>query len=220
MRVTINRQKLGLEDLTFGFGSEQQTRGNQTVTITKINAANLPFDETQTLVEVLDTQYPAIEIVASSINDVNTIVANLLNIDLVSLNMSEIKTVADDLQNSGLTYSEDLGSILDPIEVGNNTGSAIEVVATNIADILQAPINAQITITKAEEALASANLADKWASELEDVEVVIGQYSAFHWAMKAAAAVNALVNVYTKTEADARFVPLNNNFTLDLGGLV
>jgi hypothetical protein len=50
-QITINRQAMGLEDLLFGVGTETQTRGGQTGIVTKINASNLPFDETKTLLQ-------------------------------------------------------------------------------------------------------------------------------------------------------------------------
>ena len=53
--IIINRQKLGIEDLAFGTGTETQTRGGQSVEITLINAANLPFNETQTLFDWVKT---------------------------------------------------------------------------------------------------------------------------------------------------------------------
>lgn len=59
MQVTINRQLLGIEDLLFGVGTVEQIRGGQLLTVTKINAANLPFDNTRTLAEamlVIDTE--------------------------------------------------------------------------------------------------------------------------------------------------------------------
>jgi hypothetical protein len=54
MKVVLNRQKAGLEDLTFGVGTETQIRNGQEVIVTKINAANLPFDETRTLLEAIE----------------------------------------------------------------------------------------------------------------------------------------------------------------------
>lgn len=50
-KIILNRVGMGLEDLLFGTGTVVQTRGGQPVTITKVNAANLPFDETKTLLE-------------------------------------------------------------------------------------------------------------------------------------------------------------------------
>jgi len=55
MKVTLNRQLLGLEDLLFGAGTVEQIRGGQTVTITKVNASNLPFGlGDETFIEVIE----------------------------------------------------------------------------------------------------------------------------------------------------------------------
>lgn len=52
------------------------------------------------------------------------------------------------------------------------------------------------------------NLAQDWASKAENSVVVSGQYSALHWAAKAAASAASvsLGNYWTKTEADGRFL--------------
>ena len=49
--ININRQLLGLEDLLFGVGIVTQIRAGQSVNLTRINAGNLPFNETQSLLE-------------------------------------------------------------------------------------------------------------------------------------------------------------------------
>lgn len=55
MKVTLNRQLLGLEDMLFGAGTVEQIRGGQTVTITKINASNMPFGAgDETFIEVIE----------------------------------------------------------------------------------------------------------------------------------------------------------------------
>ena len=71
MNIEINRQKLGVEDLVFGEGEELQTRAGIQVPVTKINAANLPFNESQTLSEVLDTNYPMVDTVGKDIVNLN-----------------------------------------------------------------------------------------------------------------------------------------------------
>lgn len=53
MKVNINRQAAGLEDLLFGVGTVEQLRQGVMVEVTRINAANLPFDESQNLAEAL-----------------------------------------------------------------------------------------------------------------------------------------------------------------------
>lgn len=71
----LYRNRVGLEDLTTGTGTEVQTRNGQAVTISKINAANLPFDESATLQEVLTEKYPSINIVSGIHENVSTAAA-------------------------------------------------------------------------------------------------------------------------------------------------
>ena len=70
-QITLNRQLLGLEDLLFGTGTVTQNRANQVVTITEINAGNLPFDETRTLVEF--AQATNLEELGNSIEAINNL---------------------------------------------------------------------------------------------------------------------------------------------------
>jgi len=60
IKVDVTRNLIGLEDLLTGVGTVTQMRGGSPVSITKINAQNLPFDEAATLAEkinYIDTQY-------------------------------------------------------------------------------------------------------------------------------------------------------------------
>jgi len=50
-------------------------------------------------------------------------------------------------------------------------------------------------------ALEAAELAEKWASEAEDIEVVTGGYSALHWAAKAAASVGSITDEVAQAQA-------------------
>ena len=109
----------GLEDLLFGIGTVEQIRGTQTVTITKINAANLPFNETQTLVEVLDASYPDIVIVAAAVEDgsIATVAANTYAFNGVYLGASDTEQTVD-LNGDPLTGGElyfDVSAV-DPID--------------------------------------------------------------------------------------------------------
>jgi hypothetical protein len=44
----------GAEDLVFGFGNIAQIREGSTVSVTKINAALIPYDNTRSVKDVLD----------------------------------------------------------------------------------------------------------------------------------------------------------------------
>jgi len=54
VKIRIGRNKIGLEDVLFGVGIVTQTRDGKDVDVTRINAANLPFDETRTLKELVN----------------------------------------------------------------------------------------------------------------------------------------------------------------------
>lgn len=85
MRVNINRQLAGLEDLLFGFGTVTQTRQGEIVVVTKINASNLPFDETQTLQDVYDTLAPLVASVTELLTIYNNLDEILLTDDIYDL---------------------------------------------------------------------------------------------------------------------------------------
>lgn len=137
-----------------------------------------------------------------------TIIKDYINeIVIDANNIGSIVTVSNDLSLAGWSNLLDAGSISDNVTVEPSGQSYIKttaeniedvsIVADNIVDIQNAEENANIASTKASEAstsasnaLASKNLAHKWAQELEDVPVtgVVGvndEYSAYHWAKKA-----------------------------------
>lgn len=55
-RIEVERNLAGVEDLCFGTGTVTQTRNGNEVTITKINAQNLPFDESRNLATALNEE--------------------------------------------------------------------------------------------------------------------------------------------------------------------
>ncbi len=93
--INLNRQKLGLEDLLFGVGIVTQIRAGQNVDVTKINAGNLPFDETQTLVEW--AQSVNLEELSSMVTELQAIYDNLTAIGNVEDNLTVINTLEDNL---------------------------------------------------------------------------------------------------------------------------
>ena len=69
--INLNRQLLGLEDLAFGTGTVEQTRAGTKVNVTKINAGNLPFDETRTFIEF--AQEVNLEELGNSVEAINNL---------------------------------------------------------------------------------------------------------------------------------------------------
>lgn len=93
--INLNRQKLGLEDLLFGIGIVTQIRAGQNVEVTKINAGNLPFDETQSLLEW--AQSVNIAEIGSMTTELQAIYDNLTTIGNVEDNLPVINTLEDNL---------------------------------------------------------------------------------------------------------------------------
>lgn len=60
IQVEVQKNLVAVEDILFGVGKTTQTRGDQQVIVTKLNAMNMPFDETQSLADriaEMDDQY-------------------------------------------------------------------------------------------------------------------------------------------------------------------
>lgn len=91
--------------------------------------------------------------------------------------------------------SEDIvtvSGVSDDVTTVAGIAAAVEAVSAALEDIQTAAENI-VAIQNAEQnaldAEAARELAEKWATEAEDVEVVPGQYSSYHWAQKALEAV-------------------------------
>ena len=93
--INLNRQLLGLEDLEFGVGIVTQIRAGQNVDVTRINAGNLPFDETQSLFEW--TQSINLEALGIMTTELQAIYDNLTTIGNVEDNLTVINTLEDNL---------------------------------------------------------------------------------------------------------------------------
>lgn len=215
MRVDLNRQLLGLEDITFGVGTVTQTRGGQQVVITKLNAANLPFDEINTLQEVLDTTYPLLIPVGNK----------LIEIQVVYDNIAKVITVATELTNN-----DNIETVSADLLLGVNSEirkvNAITAQINNIAtDII--PNLAEILLVD-----ERAVLAKKYAEELEDTQVEPGTYSAKHWAIKAQDIVTegviddvnpSIIKTYSSNKIEAELLERDNvnvSQQSDINGLI
>lgn len=62
MAVRVIKKSLaGSEDLLLGFGTELQVRNDKNIEITKINASNIPYDETLSTAEKIDSLVAIVE---------------------------------------------------------------------------------------------------------------------------------------------------------------
>ncbi len=172
---------------------------------------------------------------ATNIANVNTTATNILDVNTTATNIANINIVANDL-NEPLSEIDTVAvNIADVNTVGSgianvnivatdiaNVNSVATTVVPNIAEILLADDNATIATTKAGEAstsatnaLASENKAEKWADELEDVEVEVGKYSAKHWAAKAEASVTDISSNVTYDNTVSGLTATNVKTALD-----
>ena len=103
--ININRQLLGIEDLLFGFGQVTQTRAGQSVNITKINAGNLPFDETQSLLQWVQNTNLAelgamtveLQAIYDSIDALNSLEDNLVALNTLALAINCLNNLCTNL---------------------------------------------------------------------------------------------------------------------------
>ena len=143
--ITLNRQKLGLEDLAFGTGTEEQVRAGIIVTINKINAGNLPFDETKTLLEFAkDTNIEALGAIVtklSAIGDnliqINATFDNLVGINSIVSNLSELLLVNDNaaqVASDKVTVANDKTTVLGYKDAVNTMKLAVETIYDTFDD--------------------------------------------------------------------------------------
>ena len=144
-----------------------------------------------------------INLAVSNTANINAVVANEVNVTAVGLDLleptSEINTVA-----TSITNVNTVGLAIDNVNTNATNIASINTNATNIVTIQNASTNATtattqagIATTQATNSSNSATLSYKWANELENVVVTGGEYSAHHWAIKAAASAGGFAGFYT-----------------------
>lgn len=126
-KITVTRNKAGLEDLLFGVGTVQQTRGGQSVSITKINAQNLPFDETASLAEKLADINDAAALVASYGDTLDAIAANIAHL----LTIEQVEIIGND-GNAGTLEGQTLAQVRAGIDAATLGGYTYAQVRTGV----------------------------------------------------------------------------------------
>lgn len=132
MNVTLNRQKLGIEDLEWGTGTVTQTRGGEQVTITRVNAADIPYDDLQTLSQAIA---PLVTQILPNLPGILATSENIDDVLIVSGNSTDISLVADNI----------VPVLAEVLQADTNAATATT--------------QASIATTKASEASASATAA-------------------------------------------------------------
>ena len=190
--------------------SGANTIGTVALNIDAVNTVGLNLQTTNTIGSVA-LNIGSVASVGSNIGDVTTVAGIADEISLVVDNLASISsastaasnaaasalaadTSADEAALSALSASGSASTATTQAGLANSSATTASTAAST------ATTQAGIATTKAGEASTSAinagtsetnagtsaTLAGKWASEAEDVVVSGGQYSAFHWAQKAA----------------------------------
>lgn len=98
-QVTVNKNLIALEDILIGFGTVIQTRGNAQVEVTEINASNFPFDEENSLQDIIDFLViygDAVQLVADNIDEILGIADDVLEAQIL---LAQMQIIADDMQD-------------------------------------------------------------------------------------------------------------------------
>ena len=53
MKIAYTRNKIGAEDITWGLGTEQQTRVGETKPVSQVNSSHIPYNDIKTVEEIL-----------------------------------------------------------------------------------------------------------------------------------------------------------------------
>ena len=118
----------------------------------------------------------------ASISEANALAYK--NSALSSKNSSAVSET-NALSYSNLAHASELSS---QSSATSAASSAINASNSEVASASSATLSsakATESFNSANDALTSKNKAEKWATELEDVQVEPGKYSAMHWALKA-----------------------------------
>lgn len=126
-KITVTRNKLGLEDLLFGTGTTSQVRGGVATTVTKINAANLPFDETQNLAQALDGINAAADLIESYGSTLNAIAANIDHL----LTIEQVEIIGND-GNAATLEGQTLAQVRAGINASQLEGQTLAQVRSGI----------------------------------------------------------------------------------------
>lgn len=148
------------------------------------NAAKISEDNTK-----ISENEALISATSASASEANAL--NSKNSAIASANTAITK--ANEASNSAISASASAASALASKVSAENSATTATTKASEALSSSDVAINqAVIATTKASEAIASANSAllsedkaEKWSSELEDIPVEPGKYSAMHWALKA-----------------------------------
>lgn len=120
IKVTVQKNLIGLEDLLVGVGTVSQTRGptgTAPVTITKINGANFPYDETYSMSEKFDALQAQIDTLPVVVDEGGNLLTGLINTSALDLNLAgRLWRKEVDADTAALYYGTELLFEYDPAD--------------------------------------------------------------------------------------------------------
>ena len=126
-KINVTRNKICIDDLEVGTGTVQQVRGGQTVTLNKVNAANLPFDETKNLATAMLELEAATALLTTYGSTLTSIANNITHI----LNINEVAVIGTD-GNAGYLSGQTLAQVRANIDAITLSGQTLAQVKANI----------------------------------------------------------------------------------------
>lgn len=171
IKVDVQKNLLGLEDLLLGTGTVEQQRGPSTAaktTITKINGANFPYDDNETMQQKIDALQAAIDSIPAVVDTEGDFLTGFLNSSSTDLNLANRlwrKTI--DANTVEIYYGTELILQYDPsagniIVPGNSDYIAADAAVTSAFEA--ADDNLQASIDAINDALGTAHDKDAGTS--------------------------------------------------------
>lgn len=155
--VTVQKNLIGLEDLLTGTGTVEQSRGpsgTDPVTITKINGANLPYDDTYSMQQKFDALQADIDSLPAVVDQNGDLLTGLINTSTSSLDLTgRIWRKEVDANTREIYYGTELMFSYDPINgnliIPGNTDyiTADTVLETNLTALITA-LDTAVTAVK------------------------------------------------------------------------
>lgn len=120
IKVEVQKNLIGVEDMLLGFGTVTQQRGDTSATVTKFNAGSLPFSETQTLIEASETAAEQIAFLQANQALLTSAVEVITLLQQLSVNIDQLAAwlVA--------------GNVLSPFQAYNKTVATNTSLASNL----------------------------------------------------------------------------------------
>lgn len=155
IKVTVQKNLIGLEDLLVGVGTVQQNRGptgTAAVTITRINGANLPYDADFSMQEKIDDLQEQIDTLPAVVDGDGNLLTGLINTSNLDLDLAGRlwrKTI--DANTAEIYYGTELlfqynptaGNLIIPEDTDYIAADAVVTAAFQAADdLLQDDIDA------------------------------------------------------------------------------